>query len=235
MHLFRAIILAAALAGGLAGLFMTMAQQVGTVPLIQEAEVHEQAAADHDHGDHEHAWAPDDGHERTAFTLMANLVAGVGFALLLTAGYALRGRSVGWREGLAWGVAGFAVFSLAPFLGLPPELPGMPEAPLVPRQVWWLATVGATALGLGLLAFRRSPATAVAAVALLAAPHLVGAPQPTEAASLVPDALAQRFVVAATVTSLLFWALLGVLSALFFAHFGRDSLRAPASLPHGSR
>jgi predicted cobalt transporter CbtA len=56
-----------------------------------------------------------------------------------------------------------------------------------------------------------------------------------EAAALVPDALAHRFVLAATVTSFLFWALLGVLSALFFGHFGRDCLPAPASLPHGSR
>ena len=34
--------------------------------------------------------------------------------------------SLSWRQGLFWGFAGFAVFTLAPGLGLPPELPAMP-------------------------------------------------------------------------------------------------------------
>ena len=53
-----------------------------------------------------------------------------------------------------WGFAGFAVFTLAPGLGLPPELPAMPAADLGDRQIWWTATVLATAVGLALIAFR---------------------------------------------------------------------------------
>jgi adenosylcobinamide kinase/adenosylcobinamide-phosphate guanylyltransferase len=47
-----------------------------------------------------------------------------------------------------WGLAGFAVFTLAPGLGLPPELPAMPAADLLARQVWWIGTAAATAIGL---------------------------------------------------------------------------------------
>lgn len=224
MPLFRSIVFAAVLAGLLAGLFATLAQMARTVPLIQAAEILEhEASAEHDHG----GWAPADGLERTAFTTLANLVTATGFALLLVAAFALRARPVGWREGLFWGMAGFVVFSMAPFLGLPPELPGMAAAPLGARQAWWLATVVATAAGLALLAFRTTPLSAVAGLALLVAPHLVGAPEPAQEAhhAAVPENLARSFVVAVTVTSFLFWALLGVLSAFFFERFALDRRR----------
>ena len=238
MPVFRTIVFAAALAGLLAGILVTVVQQFGTVPLILQAEVYETAAeaaappamAGHDHGDEHEAWAPQNGFDRTAFTAAANIVTGIGFALLLVAGYAMRGRAIGWREGLLWGMAGFAVFMLAPSLGLPPELPGMPAAPLGPRQIWWVLTAAATASGLALLAFRPAPAWAIVAVILLVLPHVVGAPQPTEGEMLVPETLAHSFVVAVTVTSFLFWVALGVLSAVFFERFGRpDRELAPAA------
>lgn len=239
MALFRNIVFTAALAGLVAGLLMTLAQHMSTVPLILQAETYEVAAAEapaatgaeHDATAHVHdeeAWAPENGFQRTAFTLVANVITGVGFALLLVAGYTLRGQTIGWRQGLMWGMAGFAVFMLAPSLGLPPELPGMPAAPLGPRQLWWVLTAASTAAGLALLAFRRTPALAVLAVVLLVAPHLIGAPQPTDATTLVPEGLHHRFVVAVTVTSFLFWAALGVLSALLFERLGRDRVPAPA-------
>ncbi|MFZ1430615.1 MAG: CbtA family protein [Geminicoccaceae bacterium] len=255
MALFRNIVFTAALAGLLAGMLVTLMQHLSTVPMILEAETFEVAeaaltpatGAEHDHAagavhDHagsgasdpaghvhdESAWAPQDGFERTAFTLVANVITGVGFAMLLVAGYALRGQTIGWRQGLMWGMAGFAVFMLAPSLGLPPELPGMPAAPLGPRQLWWVLTAASTAAGLALLAFRRTPLLAVVAIALLVAPHLVGAPQPIDTETLVPEGLHHRFVVAVTVTSFLFWAALGVLSALLFERLGRDHAPTPA-------
>ena len=51
--------------------------------------------------------------------------------LVCVSGFA--GGVTGWRAGLLWGFAGFAVFTLAPGLGLPPELPAMPAAELLPR------------------------------------------------------------------------------------------------------
>ena len=58
----------------------------------------------------------------------------------------------------------------------------------------------------------RSPPLAALGVALLVVPHLVGAPQPESHASPVPADLHHRFVVAVTMTNLVFWALLGTLA-----------------------
>ena len=109
-----------------------------------------------------------------------DLVTGIGFALILVAVSEFAGGIGSWRHGLFWGLAGFAVFTLAPGLGLPPELPAMPAADLTARQVWWWGTVLATAAGLAMIAFRRSPVFALLGVALIVAPHVVGAPQPAE-------------------------------------------------------
>ena len=59
MDYFRNIVVVAALAGAIAGLGMTIAQQLSTVPLILKAEIYEGAAPAHDHGDA--ATAPDRG------------------------------------------------------------------------------------------------------------------------------------------------------------------------------
>lgn len=142
-------------------------------------------------------------------------------------GFALRAppgddRSFGWRQGLFWGLAGFAVFTLAPGLGLPPELPGTEAAPLAERQVWWLATAALTASALALIAFTRNPGWAALAIVLLLLPHLAGAPQPAGHAALAPPELARRFLVTATATSLLFWVVLGTIAGWLY---GRPTRR----------
>lgn len=189
---------------------------------------HDHAA--HDHGDHDHgagAWEPRDGFERNAYTAAANILTAIGFALLLAGFFAVRsgatGASVSWHEGLLWGLAGFAVFTLAPGLGLPPELPGVPVAPLLSRQIWWLAAVLATAGGLALIAFRRSVPAAIAGVILLTLPHLIGAPELANIETNVPSSLTHQFVTAVTVTSLVFWTLLGGLTSAVFARFDRGT------------
>ncbi|RWF19206.1 MAG: cobalt transporter, partial [Mesorhizobium sp.] len=83
----------------------------------------------------EEGWAPADGFERFAFNVVANIVTGIGFALILVAVSEFAGGIGNWRQGVFWGLAGFAVFTLAPGLGLPPELPAMPAAELLPRQI----------------------------------------------------------------------------------------------------
>jgi cobalt transporter subunit CbtA len=159
--------------------------------------------------------------QRNAFTVAANILTAIGFALLLTGVYAIRGRQVMWREGLLWGLAGFVVFTAAPGLGLPPELPGMAVAELTARQTWWIATAAATAGGLCLLAFRPAAWAAVVGLALIALPHLIGAPLAPESHSEVPATLSHRFIVVVTLTSLLFWALLGVATSLAFERISR--------------
>ena len=51
----------------------------------------------------------------------------VGFALMLAGLYTLRAPTR-TSQGLLWGLAGYAVFCLAPTMGLPPELPGTAAA-----------------------------------------------------------------------------------------------------------
>lgn len=230
MDYFRNIIVVAAIAGIVAGIAMTVAQQLVTVPMVFEAEVLEaevlegqsetQKAPAHEHDakeagpahDHGEGWAPADGVERTFFTLLANVITGIGFALLLVAASELFGGLSGWRQGVFWGLAGFVVFTLAPGLGLPPELPAMPAAELGARQVWWIGTVVSTALALVLLFYVRSLPAVVLAVALLLAPHVIGAPQPASHESPIPENLHHNFVVAVVMTTLVFWVLLGGLA-----------------------
>jgi cobalt transporter subunit CbtA len=233
MDFFRTMVLVAAFAGVIAGLGMTVAQQLTTVPLILKAEVFEHAeeaktATQHQHEDgtvHEHGegWAPADGFERTAFTLAANVITGIGFALLLIAVSELAGGIIGWRQGVMWGLAAFAVFTLAPGLGLPPELPAMPAAELGPRQLWWIGTVAASASGLALIVYGRSVPAIIGGVALLVAPHIIGAPQPISYESPIPEGLHHSFVVAVVITTLVFWVLLGGLAGYFRERFAASA------------
>lgn len=244
MNIFRSIVFSAVLAGLCAGIVVSVLDIFGTTPLILAAEKYEQAGASdghahgdgaaqdtataaggHDHGDEE-GWAPADGLERTLYTSGANILTAIGYAFILTGLFSLRGKPAGWHDGLLFGLAGFVSVMLAPALGLPPELPGTPAGDLTARQTWWAATVISTAAGLGLLAFVKKPWAGALAILLLVAPHLVGAPQPSEGEhALAPEMLSRRFVVVATVTSLIFCAALGTFSAYFHARFSKaDSL-----------
>ena len=144
---------------------MAAMQTYATVPLILQAEVFENAGGrrtsmTHAAGyrptgrrRHRAAAAPAHEHERRSLgagrrlralrlsTSLANIVTGIGFALVLVAVSEFAGGIGNWRQGVFWGLAGFAVFTLAPGLGLPPELPAMPAADLCARQIWWIGTV----------------------------------------------------------------------------------------------
>ena len=226
--MFRRILFAAALAGLIGGVFATAAQTVRVIPIILEAETYETAApAAHDLAGavvEPEAWAPGDGVERTAFTLLTNVLSGVGFALLLAAGFALAG-GADWRRGLYWGAAGFAAFTLAPAIGLPPEIPGAEAAPLADRQLWWVGTVVATGGGLALVILSRKAAWVALGAGLIVLPHLIGAPQPAAHGGLAPDSLARDFVVAALVASFLFWLVLGAFAGFFYKRLAAASSR----------
>ncbi len=239
MTIFRNVVFLAAVAGLLAGIVMTGLQLAFTVPLILEAETFENAmpaeepaatdeaaAADHE----DEAWAPADGIERTVYTALANIVTGIGFALVLVAVSGFAGGISGWRAGLLWGFAGFAVFTLAPGLGLAPELPAMPAGNLFARQVWWVGTVIATGAGLALIVFRRNLWLALLGIALIVAPHAIGAAQPESHESPIPPDLHHRFVVAVTITSLVFWLALGIAVGLLRPYFSKGLSEPQQSL-----
>jgi cobalt transporter subunit CbtA len=226
---FRRVFLSAAGAGLLAGLLVSVVQLATTTPLILHAEKYEKAGtmaaiaqhppgvahadaagaasnAGHGHGD---GWMPGDGLERTAYTALANIVTGFGFALLLCGCFALARERVDAARGVLWGIAGFAVFALAPALGLPAELPGTEAAALGDRQGWWLLAVTATALGLWLVVRCAQPIVRALGVLVLILPHALGAPRPPALSAAVPPELAAHFAAASIVTAAVFWVLLG--------------------------
>jgi cobalt transporter subunit CbtA len=181
------------------------------------------AAGGHDHGGHDHGagsgndhdhgagvWSPSSDAERLRYTIIANVGAGVGFALLLAAVSLMLNVPVTPANGFLWGLAGFCVFMLAPSIGLPPELPGMPAADLHDRQLWWWATVAATAIGIVLLVLAKPVLAKLVGLAVILAPHLYGAPRIADTDSDVPAALATAFAANALATGVVFWLTLGV-------------------------
>jgi predicted cobalt transporter CbtA len=104
------------------------------------------------------------------------------------------------------------VFSLAPALGLPPALPGSPEAPLFARQAWWLATILATAGGLWLIVLAPVGGWRWLGVPLLALPHLFGVPAPPEALAPPLVDLTRRFIAVTLTVNLSSWLALGAVS-----------------------
>lgn len=227
--MIKRIFQTAVFAGLGAALMLTLIQAVWVSPLILKAETYEQAASTHHaeahEGDEHHhddeGWTPEDGWQRATATAGANLVVGVAFGLFLAGAVSLRPpRKV--VTGALWGLAGYAVFVLAPAAGLPPELPGTQAADLHARQLWWVGTAIATAIGLGLLAFSPMVWTKVAAVVLMGIPHLIGAPHLASAQMLAQEDLYHKFVAASLVSDALFWVTLGLLSALFYRRAERS-------------
>ena len=240
--MFRETFLSAGIAGLVAALILTLLQAIWITPLILHAETYEDDAATapvepaHQHGDaaahdhdrsgtrdsdeyhHEHhhdtsEWKPSDGAQRLLFTVASNIAMGVGYALLLIGVYIFWQRPQNTVQGLLFGLAGFAVFFAAPGLGLPPELPGTEAAELTARQQWWLGTATATAIGLALIFVQKNWIVRALGVAILIAPHMIGAPHLVTATSLAPAELQNHFLLATTICNAIFWLLLGAVSA----------------------
>jgi cobalt transporter subunit CbtA len=177
----------------------------------------EPAAHDHATDDHGDAPAP---FMRNALTALFSGVVYIAYALMLVAGFGVAsvyGKTITARDGILWGIAGFAACQLAPAMGLAPELPGTLAADLASRQLWWAGTAAATATGLALLGYGRGPATFAAAIALIAAPHLIGAPELAaltghESPGLPPPELAAAFSARVLGVGLAVWATLGWLA-----------------------
>ena len=221
--MFRRVFVPAIVAGLLAGLVVSVVQAAKLWPLIAAAEVYEAPTADHE----SQSWQPERGLERGALSVLANVVIATGFGLLLSAGFALRqimtGVATGAREGLLWGIAGFACFALAPSLGLPPELPGSEAADLLARQSWWLSTAVATAAGIAAIAFARRARWRVLGICLVVSPHVIGAPSPPLVGGTAPAGLAAAFAAASLVAAAVFWTVLGSAGGWLYARLGRSA------------
>ena len=230
------MIIAALLTGLLAGVLFSAAEQVLTVPIIIEAETYENSAPvstetkatthlddSHAHGNHAHASTDDTSgfagfSERTLYTLLASILTGITFSLLLTAAMAFYGKGNA-RLGLLWGLAGYLAFFVSPSLGLVPELPGTEAAAIEHRQLWWVSTVIATITGLALLVFTKSLVLKGVGTLLLVIPHIVGAPTPEHHGSLAPEALAHAFMWMTAIANFIFWVALGALTGFLLNRF----------------
>jgi len=251
--MFKTIILSAFGAGLAVGVALSVVQAVTTEPLILHAETFENAepapaaaAVPHEHSTteahaheaavpaateaaapaHEHdedAWSPEDGFERTAYTLLANLLMGVGVSAVLLGLMSVRGGKIDAGTGVLWGVAGFFAASLLPSLGLSPELPGTAAAEITSRQVWWLSTAAASAIGLALIVFSGSWLLKLAGLVIGVLPHVIGAPVPPTLEASYPAGLGGEFVAASLVVSALLWALSGLFSGWLYQRLSRSA------------
>jgi len=212
-------VLAALVAGLIAGAVLTGLQVWKLSPLIAAAEVYEKADGScketmpgmkmcADDGSKE--WEPAPGLPRLGFTGAASMLAGGGFAILLAGLSLLLNLPITKANGWAWGMAGFAAVHLAPSFGLAPELPGMPVADLAARQLWWLGTIIATVAAIFCFTTRTENWAIALGIALLAAPHLVGAPLAAATTSTVPPELAANFAAKALACAAMFWLVMGL-------------------------
>jgi cobalt transporter subunit CbtA len=208
----RALILSAAAAGLAGGLIAAAYQALVVTPLILEAEVFE-------HGGEAVEGAALGRH---LLTSLATVVLAIGGALILLGLMILDGDRITARRALLWGVGAFVAVALGPALGLPPELPGMPAADLVERQVWWLASVLATAFGLWTIFRRGGPVSVVLGVLVIILPHIVGAPQPASHESAVPAGLAAQFVATSLAGSLILWIVVSSIASAVFERLRAD-------------
>ena len=172
----------------------------------------------HSHDDD--IWTPEDGIERSLYSLGANILTAIAFALLLTSGFIIYGSSIATHQGLLWGFGGFICFTFLPGIGLPPELPASAAGDLLARQIWWLGTAAANVVGLSLIVFGGVMGWRVTGVVLLIVPHLIGAPMPEagEVGASSPE-LASHFVMLALFASSVMWAVIGLTTAFFYNRF----------------
>ena len=226
MNRFRTLASIILLAGTASGLFLFLVQHFTIFPLIQSAEVYESAEErsmaemNHSAMPVDEEWSPADGIERTSFTVLATVLTAIGFAALLFGVAALQPASLDWRKGALWGLAAFACVDLAPALGLPPQPPGVPSADLYARQIWWVGTAIATAIGIWLVLDRKkSWPVRAAGLFALALPHVVGAPV-AGGESSVPVQLIHRFALTSILTTGVFWIVLGSLGGLLYKRSG---------------
>jgi cobalt transporter subunit CbtA len=198
----------------------------GVAPTMDDHAADDHATdAGHSHAEGEAAHGHSDGEEpstvtRNLWTAVFFGLIYVAYAIILAAGFGLArtyGRMITARDGLLWGIAGFAAFQLAPAMGLAPELPGTMAADLGARQVWWWGTAGATAVALGLLGYGRGLATTVLAVGLLAAPHVIGAPELEGFSGVAPPEVAGAFAARVLGTGLAVWAVMGWVAGYVWA------------------
>jgi len=208
----------ALISGALAGLTVFAIQQWTIQPLIEEAEGYEAKTVEPHSGDT--GWQPVGSFQRNLFTVLAAILNGIGSAAILFGVAALTRAPLSSSRGALWGLAGLACFVLAPSLGLPPVPPGVAVADLRERQVWWVATVLATATGLGLLFGQKRWPLRIGGMVFALLPHIIGAPDAI-GENIVPNQLVRQFAIYAVGSQTVFWLVLGTVGGFVHSRTAR--------------
>jgi cobalt transporter subunit CbtA len=246
---FRNIVFSAVLVGIIVGSLYGLFQQYQINPIIYAAESYEvsdviapasadapndaQAVHSHDHGDNAD-WSPTNDFQRVTATLVANVMTAITFSLILLSVMSFHNLKsdkpkLNWKTGLLWGVAlMLSVFVAPSLLGLQPEIPGTLSESIGQRQVWWVSSAVATALGL-LLIYYAVPAVKVAGAILLILPQIIGAPTPESHSYANTDPIAidalnllsGQFVIMTTIGMAIFCLLIGALCGFSSTRFVR--------------
>ena len=229
------------IAGAVTGLAVAFLQFFLFQPLIIEAERYETgelvlmgvAQDDRSASSGDPVLPAHDAHEaddefsvvvRSGLTVLTLVLTWSGFGLVAGAALATH-RGLWGRHSIsvpALTLSGFAAFALSPSLGLPPELPGMQAADLSDRQMWWVMTAAATVAGLFLTSGVKSWPGRFASLALIVAPHLLGAPQPPASVPVIPPDLAALYSARALGLSLIGWLALASLLFRLMPEDGRE-------------
>jgi len=215
------LLTSALFAGAAAGLCAGLLQLAFVQPVLLHAELYESGQLVHFSADpvSAHPALPGFDPVRDGLSLIFTMLTYTGYALILIAAMNMgqqQGARIDARHGLIWGVAGFVAFHLAPGVTLAPEVPGVAAADVGLRQIWWFATVAAAVVALWLIAFGRGWIAWGVAVVLLAAPHVIGAPEPDSFAGTVPPEIAALFAARALGVGLAAWVLLGSFAGYFW-------------------
>ena len=227
---FRQIFLLACLCAIIASLGFSLYQFYFVNPIIFAAEFYEIAEpVSIDAPPQIEVWSPSDAIERSFYTLLANFLMSLAYSLLLASAMVFRGTS-STRKGIAWGMAAYLSFFVAPGLGLPPEIPGMEAADLNSRQNWWFLCVLLTAVGLAVFAF-SPPYYKGAGLILVILPHLLVAPvaeihgfsHPDPAAVAKLTELWQQFILHTSIANALLWLIIGTTTGFLCHKFIDDN------------
>lgn len=220
--MLKKLLTGALIAGVASGLVAAALQFMFVIPLILEGELYETGARIHfgAGSPQSPSGSPPLGNEwsRHLMTITFDVVSYTAYALILTGLMALavrQGHAVNARRGAVWGLAGFIAVQLAPAIGLPPELPGTVAAEVLPRQIWWSATIVATGVGLWLIAFGPALWAVLVGAALILAPHIAGAPHLDTYFGVAAPELAAAFASRSLGFAAVGWALLGAVAGHF--------------------
>ena len=225
-EMFTRILTSALFAGAAAGLMAALLQLVFVQPVLLHAELYESGQLVHFGAEKAVSAHQDVGGldpVRDGLSVLFTMMIYTGYALLLVAVMSVaesRNAEITARTGIVWGLAGFFVVHLAPGFTLAPEVPGVAAADVYARQVWWFATVATAAVAVWLVAFGSGWIAWGVAVALLLAPHLIGAPEPEAFSGPVPTEIGALFASRAFGVGMAAWVLLGCFAGYFWQREG---------------